>query len=373
MSKFRVLIAGAGVAAVETLLALRHLAVQRPEVDLLAPTPDFVYRPLTVLEPFGGGEPPRIPVGSIAREHDAGHVFDALAAVDPAERQVRTVAGDRFEYQALVVATGARPVETLPGSLTFPANGAVQEYRGLLAAVADGRADSIVFAVAEEATWALPLYELVLLTAHLFEARNGRSPRLTVVTREPSPLAAFGQRASETIRELLDQHGVAFHPGVVPQAVGSDGLHTTGGELFLADRVVSLPRLVGPEIPGLPSDDGFIPVDEHGRVKDVADIYAAGDATSWTPKQGGLAAQQADVVAESLAERLGAAIRPTAYQPVLRGVVLTGEASAFLRSDTRGHERRSMAALHPLWWPPAKVAGRFLGPYLAARGISVGR
>ena len=114
---FRILIAGAGVAAIETLLALRHLAADRVEIDLVAPTPDFVYRPLTVLEPFGGGEPPRIPVKSIARDQNAGHVFDGLAAVDAGNHTVRTSRGDVFGYDALVVATGARPVEALPGSL----------------------------------------------------------------------------------------------------------------------------------------------------------------------------------------------------------------------------------------------------------------
>jgi sulfide:quinone oxidoreductase len=57
----------------------------------------------------------------------------------------------------------------------------------------------------------------------------------------------------------------------------------------------------------VPADErGFIPVDEHGRVTSLTDVYAAGDATTSPMKQGGLACQQADAVAEVLAAATGA-------------------------------------------------------------------
>ena len=45
----RVLIAGGGVAALETVLALRALAGDRVKLELLAPDEEFVERPLAVL------------------------------------------------------------------------------------------------------------------------------------------------------------------------------------------------------------------------------------------------------------------------------------------------------------------------------------
>ena len=372
MSRLRVLIAGAGVAAVETLLALRHLAGDRVEIDLLAPTQDFVYRPLTVLEPFGGGEAPRVSLGTITRDRDAGHVFDGLATVDPQAHTVTTTSGETLGYETLVLATGARLVEALPGGITFPGEGSVRALRGLLAAVVEGRVHSVAFAVPRDVTWALPLYELALLTARFVEGRGSVRAELSVVTPEPAPLGAFGDRASETVGALLEQHAITLHAGAAPDAAGPEGVRLANGDVIAADRVVALPSLAGTDIAGLPMEAGFVPVDEHGRVRGIDDVYAAGDVTSWTPKQGGLAAQQGEVVAETLAERAGAPVRPSPYRPVLRGIVLTGAESAFLRSDTRGHDRRSIAALRPLWWPPAKVAGRYLAPYLAARGISLG-
>jgi sulfide:quinone oxidoreductase len=50
--KLRVLIAGGGVAALETALALRELAPERVQVTIVAPNEEFVYRPMTVREPF---------------------------------------------------------------------------------------------------------------------------------------------------------------------------------------------------------------------------------------------------------------------------------------------------------------------------------
>jgi sulfide:quinone oxidoreductase len=129
---------------------------------------------------------------------------------------------------------------------------------------------------------------------------------------------------------------------------------------------VSLPLLEGPRTPGLAVDgDGFIPVDACGRVPGAPDVYAAGDATASRIKQGGLACQQADVVAEQIAAAAGAPIRPSRYRPVLRGKLMTGGRARFLRSGA-GDDAVAVSEL-PLWWPPAKIAGRYLSSFLADR------
>lgn len=47
-SRFRVLIAGGGVAGLEAVLALRDLLGDRVAVTVLTPERDFVYRPMAV-------------------------------------------------------------------------------------------------------------------------------------------------------------------------------------------------------------------------------------------------------------------------------------------------------------------------------------
>src|SRR4029453_9326811 len=122
-------------------------------------------------------------------------------------------------------------------------------------------------------------------------------------------------------------------------AAGGIGLHTDAyasefadGTLRLipdgvvpADRVVALPRLRGAPIDGLPQTvDGFIPVDAHCRVEAVKDVFAAGDITSFTVKQGGIATQQAVAAAEVIAAEAGAHVTPHRFRPVLRRLLLTG-------------------------------------------------
>jgi len=101
-------------------------------------------------------------------------------------------------------------------------------------------------------------------------------------------------------------------------------------------------------------------------VEGLDDVYAAGDATTFPIKQGGLATQQADVVAQAIAARAGAPVTPEPFRPVLRGLLLTGRTPAYRSTELRGGlGDMSRAEVEPLWWPPSKIAGRYLSPYLA--------
>jgi sulfide:quinone oxidoreductase len=168
------------------------------------------------------------------------------------------------------------------------------------------------------------------------------------------------------VSELFDEAGIALHTGV-PVAVGPGRVSFRDkAEDLLVDRIVSLPLLEGPRIPGLPADAaGFIPVDAFGRVRGIRAVYAIGDAADLPVKQGGLACQQADVVAAHIARSAGARVDATPLAPVLRGKLLTGRVSRYLRRDLG--ESHGREATEALWWPPAKVVGRYLGPWLAHR------
>ena len=103
----------------------------------------------------------------------------------------------------------------------------------------------------------------------------------------------------------------------------------------------------------------------HGKVPGCAGVWAAGDAIAFPVKQGGLAAQQADAAAEAIAAAAGAPVRPEPFRPVLRGVLLTGRGREWIRRDL-GSDEAGTAERHALWWPPTKVAGRYLSPFLAS-------
>ena len=129
----RVLIAGGGVAALEALLALRILGGDRLEIELLAPDPQFAYRPASVADPFGRGGETRFDLDAIVAEQGASRTPSALAAVRPEDHVVVTDADEELHYDHLLVAAGARPVAPLPGALTFRGGEDVAALRALLA------------------------------------------------------------------------------------------------------------------------------------------------------------------------------------------------------------------------------------------------
>jgi sulfide:quinone oxidoreductase len=192
---------------------------------------------------------------------------------------------------------------------------------------------------------------------------------LHIVTPERTPLGIFGPKASASVADLLDAADIVMHRGVVAD-VNADGAIELGfGEPLHVDRIVALPALGGPALDGVPSDArGFIPVDELCRVRGLEHVRAAGDATDQPVKQGGLACQQADVVATGIAAAAGADVTVEPMHAVLNGLLLTGHRDRFLRRAVGEHD--SETALEPLWWPPTKVHSRYLAPYLERHGLT---
>jgi sulfide:quinone oxidoreductase len=365
-----IVIAGGGAAAVEAVVALRSLAGTLPKITMLAPEDTLMRRPASVARPFGFGAPGPVPFDAIRRHARFDQHHGSLVRVEPDAHVVVDDSGQRIEYDKLLVAVGARPKPALDGAITF----AGPDDADAVARALDA-SPRLAFVLPSTSSWSLPVYELAIMAA--VELRNrGLFPAVTVVTPEPAPLWIFGPQASEAVASLLAERGIALRTSARAKSVLPGVLELEGGGLVDADRVIALPHLVGPAISGLPHDqDGFIPIDSHGRVTGVPDVYAAGDATTFPLKQGGLATQQADAAAEAIAAEFGAAIDPAPFTPVMRGLLLTGGAPLYLRSALSAtgepeahHSKRLPAAAvsrRALWWPPSKIAGRYLAPLLA--------
>jgi sulfide:quinone oxidoreductase len=364
----RVLIAGGGIAAAGSVIALRALAGGAVSITLLSPNDELTYRPLSVTAPFGGGGPSGRPLTDLAADFGAELVKDTLAWVAPSAHSAFTDGGAQLRYDVLIVATGAQRIPAYEHALTFRGYEDSAEMRELVEAVQEGAARRVAFVVPPGAAWSLPLYELALMTAAR-AADHGRDVELSVVTHEQRPLEVFGAEASAEVTALLDAASVGWQSAtrvVIPQT--GLVLLEPGARTLPCDRIVALPAMRGPAIKGLPADEnGFLRVTPFGHLIGTKDVYAAGDGTSFPIKQGGVACQQADVVAQAIARRAGAAVTPTGYRPVLRGTLLTGARPRWLRADPgrRGtEEATSEVADHVLWWPPGKVAGHYLAPYL---------
>jgi sulfide:quinone oxidoreductase len=360
----RVLVAGAGVAGLETALALRALAPGLCTVELLAPETEFVYRPLAVAEPFRVGEVRRFPLDRLVSAAGAQLRGGTLSELDWMEKTATLVDGEVLGYETLVLALGAQPKEAVPGALTFsgPADGPAMTQ--LLERATAGELRRVVFTMPAGATWPLPLYELAFLTAAYLVDNLTRGVEVVVVTPEERALEAFGDAASSAVEQLLAMREIRVETSTVASGWQDGELHLVGGGQIAADAAVSLPSLHGPVIGGLPQDEnGFVPTDDLGGVVGLTDVYAAGDMTQSTLKQGGLAAQQADAVASAIAADFGADVRPSEFRPVLHGLLLIGGPPRFMRTDPGGAS--SVVSTQPLWWPPGKIVGRYLSPFLA--------
>ena len=368
----RVLIAGAGVAGLETLLALRALAGDRVDVTIVSPELKFTNRSMAVDQPFKPQRVRGLRLEDVASELDARWRRGALDRVQHAQRRVVTKAGDELPYDFLVLAVGARFEREWPSPdvLTYRDGRDGPAYRTLLHHLRERRIDRLAFVKPAGPTWPMPLYDLALMTAADCAAHDREDIELSLVTPERQPLAIFGEQASAAVGGLLRESRIMVHTNSygIPSDPGWLDI-TPGGRRILVDRVVTLPRLVGPRLRGVASGpDGFLQTDAHGRLADLDGVFAAGDATNFPIKQGGLAAQQADAVAGAIAADVGADIEPQPFRPVLRGVLLTGGPTRYLRADISGGAGDdSIIAGDALWWPPNKLSGRYLAPYLSSQ------
>jgi sulfide:quinone oxidoreductase len=367
---FRVVIVGGGVAGLEAALALRDLAGDRVATTLLAPAQEFVYRPMTVREPFAYSAAHRYSLDEIADDIGVEFVHDAFKWLDPDDRVVHTEAGARLEYDALLLALGAvlrprfRHATTLDDSLID------EQLHGLIEDVEGGYIRRLAFIAPTPMPWPLPIYELALMTAgRAYDMNIDLS--ITLATPEDAPLAVFGSEASRAVGRLLEESGILFIPSAHCETPAAGAVSINPGSRQLRfDRVVALPELFGPSTPGVPlkAHNGFIPIDVHCKVPQLDRVYAAGDAADFAVKHGGIASQQADTAAQAIASLAGAPVDPQPFQPVIHGMLVGGQKPLYLSAHiTGGHGSSSEVSESPSWSPETKIAAKYLASYLESR------
>jgi len=364
--KLRVIVVGGGVAALEAALALSHLAPELTDVTILAPNHEFVYRPMVVREPFAYGSASRYPLRRIVSDAGATLLEEQLAWIDPGKQTLHTESGKAIEYDALLLALGAHASPRYEHALTIDDRRLDETLHGLIQDIEGDFIHSLAFVAPGSIAWPLPLYELALMSAgRAYDM--GIELATTIITPEDSPLAIFGATASSAVSELLRHAKVQVISSAYAEIPRSGEVVISPGDRHLqVDRVIALPELHGPSVRGIPlSDHGFIRVDPYGRVPHLEAIYAAGDAIDFPVKHGGLAAQQADVAAQSIAAQAGAAVTPERFDPVVNGMLLTNGKPRYLTAHiTGGQGFSSKISDAPTWSPPGKIVARYLAPYL---------
>jgi sulfide:quinone oxidoreductase len=359
-----VLIAGGGVAGLEAAFALREFAGERVGLSILAPNDEFAYRPMSVAEPFTSGWAEHYPLAPLALAAGATLVQDALVQVDVTHQQVRTTSGAELPYDALLICVGTTVHKRYEHATLVDDAHMDELLHGLVQDIEGGYVRNLAFVVPAPMPWPLPAYELALMASErAWDMQTDLT--ITVLTPEKAPLAIFGSEVSLALSRLLTERKIEVVTSAqcdVPKAK-TIRVHP-GDRTFEVDRIVALPELRGPAIIGLPSDiGGFIPIDEFAAVSGVKRVWAAGDATDYPVKHGGISAQMAVTAARSIAALAGASVETRRFEPVLEGVLLTGGRPRYLR----GRSTSVPAELRTLERDDGtpKVAARYLAPHLA--------
>jgi sulfide:quinone oxidoreductase len=340
-----VVIVGGGVAALEAALALRKLAGDRVKLTLLAPR--------------------QLPLAKFAAELNATLVRDTVAAVDGQRQVLHTGSGRERPYDALVIAVGAKTRDVLPDAVAIDFSRVDKSLYGLIDEIDSRSLRSLAF-VALAPTWPLPVYELALLVQEHAREKDV-DLAVTIITSEQRPLAVFGESVSTAVAGILADADIQTILGARVESSSGELTVHPGGQQLRFDRVVAVPRLVG-AITGLAADaDGFLPITSHCEVSGIERVYAAGDATDFPVKYGGIAAQQADAAAASIAAVAGAPTEPTPFDGVVHGALIKGRNQPRLYFTARiegGLAHDSRTSDTPTTSPEAKIAARYLGPYL---------
>jgi sulfide:quinone oxidoreductase len=367
--KFDVVVCGGGIAGAEGLLRLHSLAGNHVSLTLVTPNDEFVYRPLTVREPFALGEAGRESIPELARAAEATWVTDKLAWVDRAGKMAHTEQGEAIAYDALLLAVGARPHAPFDHALVFDDAHADTHFHGLLQDIEGGYIKRIAFVAPDGPCWPLPLYELALMTAERANGLGLDDVELSLITPDAAPLIAFGGTAVAAVEKELARAGIALYTSAAVKVPEPGSIVFQPRGALRVDRIVTLPRIAGPSVRGIPGGErgGFLPIDAHCRVRTAENVFAAGDATNFPIKHGGLGAQQADTAAAGIAALAGADVTPEPYDPVIYGKLLTGRDPLYLTARiVAGSGFSSEVSLEPQW-PADKVVAEELGRFRAAR------
>src|SRR5205823_10007797 len=103
----------------ETVLALRAIAPERVRVTLVSPASMLSYRPAATREVFGDTPPRAYDLAAIADDLRVTYHRVRLEAVASQGKWVRLASGLKLNYDALVLAIGARARAGIAGALTF--------------------------------------------------------------------------------------------------------------------------------------------------------------------------------------------------------------------------------------------------------------
>jgi 3-phenylpropionate/trans-cinnamate dioxygenase ferredoxin reductase subunit len=281
-----VVIVGAGAAGIVAADTLRREGYQGRLTIVDGDRDAPVDRPNLSKDYLAGSAPEewvslRPPDFFREREIDA-RIGRRASALDPRNRRVMLDDGSELPFDALLLATGATPVQLpLPASDRVPLR--------TLRALADSRA------IIAEAKKAGPGARAVVVGASFIglevaASLRARDLEVHVVAPEARPLERIlGTELSTLVQTVHEEHGVIFHLGRKPVAIDGDQVVLDSGERLAARLAVAgvgvRPNVELAERAGISLDRGVI-VNEYLETG-LAGVFAAGDVARYPDARSG--------------------------------------------------------------------------------------
>jgi NADPH-dependent 2,4-dienoyl-CoA reductase/sulfur reductase-like enzyme/nitrite reductase/ring-hydroxylating ferredoxin subunit len=229
------------------------------------------------------------------REHKIELILETrVTGLDTKAKAVTTDHGESYQYDVLLLATGADPVK-------IPVEGAEQSRVFYLRSLADSKAIIDQAKTAKKAVVVGASFIGLEVAASL---RN-REIEVDVVAPGQIPMEkVLGSELGTFVRGLHESHGVRFHMGrTVKRVEGKQVILSDGTKIeadFLVLGVGVRPSLALAEQAGLAMDRG-IAVNEYLETSAPA-VFAAGDAARWPDPHSG---EKIRVEHWVVAERMG--------------------------------------------------------------------
>ena len=196
-----------------------------------------------------------------------------VTSLDTTRKEISTERGKKYDYGALLLATGADPVK-------LPVEGATPSQIFYLRSVVDSKAIVTKATSSKQAVVVGASFIGLEVAASL----RARGLAVHVVAPERVPMERIlGSSVGTFIRGLHESHGVVFHLGETLRHVSGDKITLTGGQTIQTDFIVLgvgvRPSTGLAEKAGLRMDRG-IAVNEYLETS-APGVFAAGDMASW--------------------------------------------------------------------------------------------
>lgn len=217
-----------------------------------------------------------------------------VSRLDLPRKQVQLENGKTHPFDALLIATGAAPVE-------LPIPGSKDSQIHYLRTFADSKAIAAKAASASKVV----IVGASFIGLEVAASLRARGIAVHVVAPESQPLErVMGAEVGRFIRELHESHGVAFHLGETVSEINGHHVKLSAGAILEADFIVLgagvRPALAIAEQAGLAIDRGIV-VNEYLETG-APGVHAAGDVARWPDPHTG---QQIRVEHWVVAERQG--------------------------------------------------------------------